>query len=170
MGSMQISEYLTPDFTRALSLKCPFHTHQVDSVGDLIAAGFTQEGNSGTSHALVVKMSGVDGSHQWEYTSSEIGAKLLSVTVDGRDNVFVAGIENDGPAVLKINGFTGELMWTYRGVSESRTVFNDITVDQGTDWVVAVGFTEGEVRCSGKVRLFTHACNCCCRCCLCYIS
>lgn len=120
----------------------------MDSIGDLIAAGYTQEGNSGTSHALVVKMSGIDGVIQWEYTSTSIGTRLLSVTVDDRDNVFVSGVENDGPVVLKLNGLTGELMWTYSGSSESRTVFNDVAVDSGTDWVVAVGFTEGAVPCS----------------------
>lgn len=116
----------------------------MDSFGDLIAAGFTEEESGGTSHPLVVKMSGVDGTQQWQYTSSDFGTKLLSVAVDDRDNVFVAGVENDGPAVRKIDGLTGELMWAYRGDHESRTVFNDIAIDGGTDWVVAVGFTEGE--------------------------
>lgn len=118
----------------------------MDSNGDLIGAGFSQKGN-GPRRALVAKMNGVDGSIEWEYTTPEapVSVELKSVTVDTRDNVFAAGVDNDLPTVIKVNGMTGELMWSYTGTAQSPAVFSDIAIDDDTDHVVAVGFTEGRL-------------------------
>jgi len=116
----------------------------VDSNGDVIGAGFSQEGDE-PRRALVAKMNGVDGSIEWEYLAPATGVwvELKSVVVDTRDNIFAAGVDNDLPTVIKINGMTGEVMWSYRGEALSRAVFSDVAIDDDTDHVVAVGFTEG---------------------------
>lgn len=131
-----------------------FHSHacQVDPSGDLVAAGYSADVDSGGDiNFLVVKLSGFDGSTLWTYEPlTTSGDVFHGVDVDERGNVFVAGGEGapdiqgkfgTAPVVIKINGETGEEMWAYRGADGDRVMFNSVAVDQNTGWVVGAGAT-----------------------------
>ncbi|CAM9982387.1 unnamed protein product, partial [Ectocarpus fasciculatus] len=75
-----------------------------------------------------------------------------SVDVDSQDDVYVAGGYDalnlrgtiaETPVVLKLDGATGDVVWTYEGVATSSAVFFGVAVDLTTGWVVGAGWTEG---------------------------
>lgn len=125
---------------------------QMDSSGDLFAAGYSADADSsGDINFLVVKLSGFDGSTMWTFSPNTTSGDVFhGVDLDERGNVFVAGGEGapdiEGkfattPVITKINGFTGEEMWSYRGADGDRIIFNSVAVDQNTGWVVGAGAT-----------------------------
>ena len=125
---------------------------QMDSSGDLVAAGYrADEESNGDVNFLVVKLSGIDGSTLWTFSPNTTSGDVFhGVDLDDRGNVFVAGGEGapniEGkfattPVISKINGFTGQEMWSYRGGDGDRIIFKSVTVDQNTGWVVGAGAT-----------------------------
>lgn len=126
----------------------------MDSGGDLVAAGYSEDEETGVLNFLVVKLSGLDGSIIWSISpNTATGDVFQSVDIDDRDNIFVAGGEGapdfqgkvaKHPVVLKLNGTSGEEMWTYRGEGGKRITFNTVAVDPITGWVVGAGVTSGE--------------------------
>eukprot|EP00752_Nemacystus_decipiens_P016211 g14498.t1 len=136
-----------------------FHAVKADSDGNLVAVGISKRTDS--VDFVVLRLSGADGSTLWEYSppsSSPSSASasstdvLHTVDLDADGNVYVAGglgAENlqggaaDTPLVLKLNGSTGEPVWTYEGAAASRAYFSSVAVDPATGTVVAVGTTEG---------------------------
>lgn len=125
---------------------------KVASAGDVIAVGF--KGVEGASNFHVLKLSGLDGSIIWEYapvTSFTIDI-ASSVDVDTQDDVYVCGAYDaqnlqgdiaETPVVLKLDGATGDVIWTYEGVATSRATFYSVAVDPVTGWIVGAGQTEG---------------------------
>lgn len=127
----------------------------MDSGGDLVAAGYSEDEESGELNFLVVKLSGLDGSILWNFAAntSSTGDVFQSVDIDERDNVFVAGGEGapdtqgkvaEAPVVMKLDGTSGEEVWAYRGEGGSSIIFNSVAVDPTTGWVVGAGGTRGE--------------------------
>ncbi|CAM9594564.1 unnamed protein product [Ectocarpus sp. 13 AM-2016] len=125
---------------------------KVDSAGDLVAVGIG--GDEDAINVVVVKFSGIDGSIIWEYSpvTSFTHDVPESVDVDTQDDVYIAGgydalnLEGDlaeTPVVLKLDGATGDVVWTYEGVGTSRAGFFGVAVDPTTGWVVGAGWTEG---------------------------
>ncbi|CAN0045315.1 unnamed protein product [Ectocarpus fasciculatus] len=125
---------------------------KVDSAGDLVAVGIG--GDEDAINVVVVKFSGIDGSILWEYSpvTSFTHDVPESVDIDTQDDVYLAGgydalnLEGDQaetPVVLKLDGATGDVVWTYEGVATSRAGFLRVAVDPTTGWVVGVGWTEG---------------------------
>ncbi len=102
---------------------------------------------------IVLKLSGTDGSTLWDYSPSSVTIDVLrSVDVDSEGAVYVAGgfdAENiqgeiaEVPVVLKLDGSTGGVIWTYEGTAPSRAVFFSVGVDPVTGVVVGAGTTEG---------------------------
>lgn len=128
------------------------HDCQMDSSGDLVAAGYSADEDSGGDiNFLVVKVSGLGGGIMWTYSpNTTSGDVFTSVDVDERGNVFVAGGEGapdiqgkfaTSPVVIKLNGGTGNEMWAYRGADGDRIIFNSVAVDQNSGWVVGAGTT-----------------------------
>ena len=143
-----------------------FHAAKADSAGNLVVVGIS--GQTASVDFVVLRLSGEDGTTLWEYSlpppppppsssSSSLSSGsstdvLHAVDLDAEGNVYVAGglgAENlqggaaDTPVVLKLNGSTGEPLWTYEGAAASRAYFSGIAVDPATGTVVAVGTTEG---------------------------
>lgn len=128
-----------------------FDAWQVDSGGDILAAGYSADEDTSEINFLVVKLSGFDGSILWTYAPNTTSGDVFhAVDIDDRGNVFVAGGEGvpniqgkfaTTPVVIKINGGTGEEMWAYRGANGDRIIFNSVAVDQNTGWVVGAGGT-----------------------------
>ncbi|CAB1120750.1 unnamed protein product [Ectocarpus sp. CCAP 1310/34] len=124
----------------------------VESTGDLVAVGI-----SGDVYAIsifVVKLSGIDGIVLWEYSpvTSLTHDVPHSVDVDAQDDVNVVGVYDalnlqgstaETPVVLKLDGATGDVGWTYEGMATSGDGFYDLAVDLTTGWVVGAGWTEG---------------------------
>ncbi|CAB1110486.1 unnamed protein product [Ectocarpus sp. CCAP 1310/34] len=128
-----------------------FHNVKVDSGGDLIAVGI---GGDEDAVNVVVKFSGTDGAVLWEYSpvTSFTHDVPQSVDVDTQDDVYIAGgydalnlhgILAETPVVLKLDGATGDVVWTYEGVNTSSAGFSRIAVDLTTGWVVGAGWTTG---------------------------
>lgn len=129
-----------------------FHARQIDTSGDVVAAGYVADENSGGDiDFLVVKLSGLDGSSIWTYSDNTTSGDVFhDVDMDERGNVVVAGGEGvstiegkfaTAPVVLKLNGISGTEMWAYRGPDGDRIVFHSVAVDQNTGWVVGAGTT-----------------------------
>lgn len=125
---------------------------KVDSAGDIVGVGIS--GDEDAIDFSVVKFSGITGTILWEYlfVSSFTHDVPHSVDVDAQGDVYVAGgfdAQNlqgaigETPVVLKLDGATGGVIWTYEGVATSRAVFWSVAVDPGTGWVVGAGLTEG---------------------------
>ncbi|CAM9663315.1 unnamed protein product [Scytosiphon promiscuus] len=125
---------------------------KADPAGDVVAAGFA--GDEGAVNLIVVKFSGATGSSLWEHSTAtslthDVGH---SIDVDAQGDVYVAGgfdTENlqggeaETPVVVKLDGTTGDVIWTYEGVATSTTVFYSVAVDPATGWIVGAGTTEG---------------------------
>lgn len=129
-----------------------FHAAKADSAGNLVVVGIS--GRTDAVNFIVLRLSGTDGSTLWEYSPSSASSTdvLHAVDLDAEGNVYVAGglgAENlqggvaEVPVVLKLNGSTGELVWTYEGAAASRAYFSSVAVDLTAGTVVAVGTTEG---------------------------
>ncbi|CAN0300311.1 unnamed protein product, partial [Scytosiphon promiscuus] len=125
---------------------------KADPAGDVIAAGKT--GDEGAVNLLVVKFSGATGSSLWEYSTatSFTHDAAHSIDVDAQGDVYVAGVfdaenlqgnEGETPVLIKLDGVTGDVIWTYEGVATSPTVFYAVAVDPTTGWIVGAGTTEG---------------------------
>ncbi|CAM9101066.1 unnamed protein product [Ectocarpus sp. 6 AP-2014] len=121
---------------------------KVDSVGDLIVVGIG--GDEDAVNVVVVKFSGTDGAVLWEYSpvTSFTHDVPESVDVDSQDDVYIAGGYDalnlagtlaETPVVLKLDGATGDVVWTYEGVATSSAGFESVAVDFTTDglWVLA---------------------------------
>ncbi|CAN0111169.1 unnamed protein product, partial [Ectocarpus sp. 4 AP-2014] len=128
------------------------HHVKVDSVGDLIAVGIG--GDEDAVNVVVVKFSGTDGAVLWEYSpvTSFTHDVPESVDVDTQDDVYIAGgydalnlqgTLTETPVVLKLDGATGDVVWTYEGVATSSAGFSCIAADLTTGWVVGAGWTTG---------------------------
>ncbi len=106
----------------------------VDAVGDVVAAGWTQ--NTGTGIGFtVVKFSGTDGAELWRKV---IDGQARAVAVDTVGDVVAAGA-GPGFFVVKFSGTNGTELW--RGAIVGATVSaNAVTVDAAGD-VVAAGNT-----------------------------
>lgn len=129
-----------------------FHAAKVDSAGNLVVVGVS--GPTDSIDFVVLRLSGTNGSTLWEYSPSSASSTdvLHAVDLDTEGNVYVAGglgAENlqgevaDRPVVLKLDGSTGEPLWTYEGAAASRAYFWSVAVDPATGMVVAAGATEG---------------------------
>lgn len=129
-----------------------FREVEVDSAGDLVAVGILEDGD--VAVVLVVKMDGSTGAIVWEYSpvASTTIDFLRTVVIDAEGDVYVAGGEGavnlqgstpEAPIVLKLDGETGTLLWTYRGTATSSTVFESVAIDPITGWIVAAGRTAG---------------------------
>ncbi|CAM9101347.1 unnamed protein product [Ectocarpus sp. 6 AP-2014] len=125
---------------------------KVDSAGDLIAVGIG--GDEDAVNVVVVKFSGTDGAVLWEYSpvTSFTHDVPESVDVDTQDDVYIAGGYDalnlqgtlaETPVVLKLDGATGDVVWTYEGVATSSAGFQSVAVDLTTGWVVGAGWTTG---------------------------
>lgn len=130
-----------------------FHSAKADSAGNLVVVGISG-GTTDSIDFVVLRLSGTDGSTLWEYSPSSASSTdvLHAVDLDAEGNVYVAGglgAENlqggvaETPVVLKLDGSTGEPVWTYVEAAASRAYFSGIAVDPTTGTVVAVGTTEG---------------------------
>ncbi|CAN0458363.1 unnamed protein product, partial [Ectocarpus fasciculatus] len=95
---------------------------KVDSAGDLVAVG--KGGDEDAINVVVVKFSGTDGAILWEYSpvTSFTHDVPHSVDVDTQDDVYIAGgfdalnlqgTLSETPVVLKLDGATGDVVWTY---------------------------------------------------------
>ena len=125
---------------------------KVDSAGDVIAVGIG--GDRDAINFFVLKLSGLDGSVLWEHSpdTSFTHDVSESLDVDAQGDVYVCGgydaqnlqgVFAETPVILKLNGATGDIIWTYEGVATSRAMFYDVAVDPVTGWVVGAGQTEG---------------------------
>lgn len=126
---------------------------RVDDSGDLLAAGSTRPADSDQRGGdfVIMKISGVDGTNIWERTGSTTTADILTgVDVDEAGDVYVSGGENivdivdkipNTGVVIKIDGATGDDLWTYSGALsfDSRTEFLSVSVDPTTSLLVAAG-------------------------------
>ncbi|CBJ29523.1 hypothetical protein Esi_0149_0082 [Ectocarpus siliculosus] len=128
------------------------HHVKVDSGGDLIVVGIG--GDEDAVNVVVVKFSGTDGAVLWEYSpvTSSTHDVPASVDVDTQDDVYIAGGYDalnlqgtlaETPVVLKLDGATGDVVWTYEGVATSSAGFRSVAVDLTTGWVVGAGWTTG---------------------------
>lgn len=133
----------------------------MDSGGDLVAAGYSEDEESGVLNFLVVKLSGLDGSLIWSVSpNTTTGDVFQSVDIDDSDDVFVAGGEGapdfegkvaETAVVLKLDGTSGEEVWAYRGEGERSIILNSVAIDPTSGWVVGAGgaigdWVEGESR------------------------
>lgn len=130
-----------------------FHAAKADSAGNLVVVGISGQTDSSVDF-VVLRLSGADGSTLWEYSPSSGSSTdvLHAVDLDAGGDVYVAGglgAENlqggvaEVPVVLKLDGSTGDPVWTYEGAAASRAYFSSVAVDPATGTVVAVGRTEG---------------------------
>ncbi|CAN0511657.1 unnamed protein product [Ectocarpus sp. 12 AP-2014] len=128
------------------------HHVKVDSAGDLIAVGIG--GDEDAVNVVVVKFGGTNGAVLWEYSpvTSFTHDVPESVDVDTQDDVYIAGgydalnlqgTQTETPVVLKLDGATGDVVWTYEGVATSSAGFQSVAVDLTTGWVVGAGWTTG---------------------------
>lgn len=129
-----------------------FHAAKADPAGNLVVVGIS--GQTDSVDFVVLRLSGADGSTLWEYSPSSASSTdvLHAVDLDAEGDVYVAGGLGAGnlqggvaelPVVVKLNGSTGEPVWTYEGAAASRAYFSSVAVDPSTGTVVAVGTTEG---------------------------
>ncbi|CAM9663524.1 unnamed protein product, partial [Scytosiphon promiscuus] len=129
-----------------------FRAVKADPAGDVVAAGIA--GDEGAVNLIVVKFSGATGSSLWEYSTATSFTHDMghSIDVDAQGDVYVAGgfdTENlqgfvaETPVVMKLDGTTGDVIWTYEGTATSTTVFFSVAVDPTTGWIVGAGRTEG---------------------------
>ncbi len=139
----QVIDGTANDFDEALAVT-------VDGVGDVVAAGFTQ--NTGTSRDFtVVKFSGVDGTELWRQVingTADMFDAALAVTVDGAGDVVAAGFTtNTGTlrdfTVVKFSGADGTELW--------RQVINGTANDNDEALAVAVD-AAGNVVAAGRTR------------------
>ena len=88
----------------------------VDAAGDPIMAGFQG------LEMLILKLDGATGAEEWRYLNGGTDAGRQdfpnAVAVDGSNDVFVAGILDEGGSpekffVGKLDGATGNELWTY---------------------------------------------------------
>jgi len=122
----------------------------VDTAGDIVAAGVTQNVDTG-SDFTVAKLGGADGRDRWQYTLTGTADGLEranAVAVDLRRDVVAAGqIENATThsdfAVIKVAGTTGAEIWRqlFNGTANGVDIANAVTVDARGD-VVAAGTIE----------------------------
>lgn len=139
-----------------------FFAATCDSAGNLIAAGYTSGGYgagvSGGGYDYVAAKYSPDGEEIWRYQAgSEQDETFRAVTVDGGDNVYLGGgfeiVDSEAgnardPVVHKLDGATGELLWTYSGststnTNTTKTIFRSLAVDPTTGLVVCAGGTDG---------------------------
>lgn len=125
---------------------------KIDPAGDIIAVGVG--GDEDAMDLIVIKVDGTTGTVLWEYSpsTSYTHDTLAAMDVDAAGDVYAAGgfdADNlqghiaETPVVLKLDGASGDVIWTYEGTTASRAVFSEVTVDPVTGWVVAAGSTEG---------------------------
>lgn len=116
----------------------------VDSVGDVVAAGFTA--NGGASDFTVVKLAGATGAELWRQTINGDGNsadQAVGIIVDGSGDVVAAGsiVQNTGNlggfTVVKFSGSNGAELWrqVIHGSANSADFVNAIAADPaGTSW------------------------------------
>lgn len=125
---------------------------KADSAGDIVGVGIG--GDEDAIDIVVVKFSGTTGTPLWEYSpvTSSTHDPPSSVDVDAQGDVYVSGnfdAENlqgglvESPVILKLDGATGDVVWTYEGVTNSRAAFYSVAVNPVTGWVLGAGVTEG---------------------------
>ena len=124
------------------------HALTADSVGDVVAAGFTTN-SLNSNDFTVIKFDGVSGEELWRQLISSTAAfsfnRANAVTVDASGDVVAAGVtRNDstglvGFTVVKFDGSRGEELW--RQIIAGIGVANAVAVDAKGD-VVAAGFTQ----------------------------
>jgi outer membrane protein assembly factor BamB len=91
----------------------------IDSEGDVLAAGTTEEASPGPGRFTVAKVSRANGAVLWRQDLSSVGGafasgEALAVAVDAADDVVAAGALGSRPAVVKLSGATGAVLWHYR--------------------------------------------------------
>lgn len=126
----------------------------MDPEGDLVAAGYSEDEESGVLNFLVVKLSGLDGSLIWSISpNNTTGDMFQSVDIDDSGDVFVAGGEGspgyegtfaEVAVILKLDGASGEEVWAYRGEGGRSIILNGIAIDPTTGWVVGAGGVAGD--------------------------
>lgn len=123
---------------------------RADPDGDVVGVGIG--GDEDAIDFVVIKFSGSTGALLWEYspvTSSHDTAKGVDIDADG--DVYVCGsfdadnlqgglVEN--PVIMKLDGATGDIIWTYEGEATSRAYFYSVAVDPATGRVLGAGSTE----------------------------
>lgn len=125
---------------------------KADSAGDIVGVGIGRDQDA--VDFVVVKFSGVAGTLLWEYSpvTASTHDTSSSVDIDAQGDVYVSGSYDadnlqgglvESPVILKLDGATGDVIWTYEGVATSRAAFFSVAVDPATGWVLGAGMTEG---------------------------
>lgn len=85
----------------------------VDSNGDIVACGTSNEPPYGNTSTIVVKLDGTDGSLLWDREIGSAGFEEgSSIAVDSSDNVFIVGRANGGASILTAKwNSSGVLQW-----------------------------------------------------------
>lgn len=143
------------------------HAAVTDSSGNLIAAGYTagdfgSADDAGGGHDYIAVKFSPDGEELWRYQSgAEQDEAFRAVDVDGDGNVYLGGgfrisepqtVDAHQPTVHKLDGATGEPVWTYDGQTSTNTTFRSISVDESTGLVVCAGATDGGWARESKLR------------------
>lgn len=137
------------------------NTVAVDAAGDVVAAGFLGNTNTG-SDFTVVKFHGGSGSELWRQSITDTSAAFdaaTAVVMDAGGNVFAVGVlastsTGNNFAVVKFDGGSGAELWrqgihgTASGIAEARAV----AVDAAGDVVAAGALTN-----AGTLTDFTVA-------------
>lgn len=84
----------------------------VDNSGNIVigADAYLKSGQDVSQRALVVKYDN-RGTLLWSYTSDLESDRLFAMTIDGYDNIYVAGSAPDGTYVMKVTP-SGSLAWS----------------------------------------------------------
>ena len=140
-----------------------FFAAATDSTGSVVAAGYTlgdyntggdgTGGGGGGGYDFIAAKFGRDGEELWRYQSgTEKNETFRAVTVDGDDNVYLGGesqtliseTAHTSPVVHKLDGDTGQLLWTYDEETSTNSTFRSLVVDGETGLVVCAGVTDGD--------------------------
>ena len=138
--------------------------------GGAAEGGSGSGSGSGGGYDYIAAKYSPDGEELWRYQSgSEQEEAFRAVTVDSDDNVYLggnAGFKNklesedeeeeeeeeeaanesahSSPVVHKLDGETGQLLWTYEGQTAStNTTLRSVVVDENAGLVVCAGATDG---------------------------
>lgn len=127
-----------------------------DYAGNVIAAGYTlgdYGAEAGGGYDFLAAKFNDDGQELWRYQSgTEQDEAFRALAVDGDGDVYLAGgfgtIESEAltaakPVVHKLDGNTGEPVWTYDGNTSTNTTFRSVAIDELTGLVVCAGVTDG---------------------------
>lgn len=120
----------------------------IDTAGDVIAAGSTEEDRDVNLRFAVFKLSGVTGEEIWRHAQGTSFSQALDVAVDSMGDVFASGILSSWTGtdftIMKLAGGGGEELWrrdvTGSGAGTTSDQAYAVCVDPFGD-VAAAGYT-----------------------------